>query len=141
MEDKKLFWQQAETMPDGARVASMPEAIAKLQFNEEGLIPVIAFCATHKKVLMMAWMNEESLLQTLREKIMVYYSRRRQQLWKKGAVSGCYQRLISLSVDCDGDTLLATVQQEGEGACHTLKSHCFYMRLDENGMIIREDKA
>ncbi len=134
--NKKLFWQQVENKRDGTQVALAKEAIANLQFNSEGLIPVIAVCADNNNVLMMAWMNKDALEQTLNEKTMVYYSRSRQQLWKKGDTSGNYQHLISMAIDCDGDTLLATVKQTGSGACHTLKPHCFYIHLNKDEAII-----
>ena len=78
---------------------------------------------------MLAWMNEEALRQTLEKKRMVYYSRSRKTLWMKGETSGHFQNLVSISIDCDGDTLLARVVQEG-AACHTGNRTCFFRSLE-----------
>ncbi len=98
-------------------------------YNSQGLVPVITQDAESKEVLMLAWMNEEALKLTLDTMKMTYYSRSRQCLWLKGETSGHYQKLISLSVDCDGDTLLAKVIQTG-AACHTGNRSCFYRSCD-----------
>lgn len=132
----KQFWQDCEGLADGAVIGSAEEVIGKLQFNADGLLPVVVCCADSRQVLMMAWMNKEALQQTLTEKTMVYFSRRRQSLWKKGESSGCYQKLVRLAVDCDGDTLLAYVDQAGAGACHTLRKHCFYIELDATRAVV-----
>lgn len=95
-----------------------------LTFNEKGLIPCIVQEAGTGEVLMMAWMNEESLGITLKEKRMCYWSRSRKELWRKGQTSGHVQDLVSLSYDCDRDTLLATVIQKG-AACHRGTHSCF----------------
>ena len=101
------------------------ELSSLVKYNSQGLVPVITQDAENGEVLMMAWMNEESLQLTLETQKMTYYSRSRQSLWLKGETSGHYQRLVSLAVDCDGDTLLARVIQTG-AACHTGKRTCFY---------------
>lgn len=101
------------------------ELFALVKYNDQGLVPVITQDATNGEVLMMAWMNEEALRLTLETHRMTYYSRSRQSLWIKGETSGHYQRLVSLAVDCDGDTLLARVIQTG-AACHTGNRTCFY---------------
>ncbi len=101
------------------------ELSSLVNYNSQGLVPVITQDAENGEVLMMAWMNEESLQLTLETQKMTYYSRSRQSLWLKGETSGHYQRLVSLAVDCDGDTLLARVIQTG-AACHTGKRTCFY---------------
>lgn len=100
----------------------------KVKFNEAGLVPVIAQDATTRQVLMHAWMNREALEETLRTKRVCYWSRSRQALWRKGETSGHVQRLVTLSVDCDGDTLLAQVEQTGP-ACHTGAVSCFFTEL------------
>ncbi len=99
--------------------------LKEVKYNEQGLIPVIAQDHETNEVLMMAWMNEESLRLTLKTRKLTYYSRSRQKLWVKGERSGHFQELVSLSVDCDGDTLLAKVIQSG-AACHTGNRTCFF---------------
>lgn len=95
-----------------------------LKLNESGLIPVIAFDSKSKKVLMHAWMNEESFTQTLETGNVTYFSRSRNELWVKGKESGNTQELIELRIDCDQDTVLAFVDQKGN-ACHTGSTTCF----------------
>lgn len=99
--------------------------LQELTYNEAGLIPCIVQEATSKEVLMMAWMNEDSLQRTLDQNTMWFWSRSRQELWHKGATSGNTQQLVELRYDCDADTLLAFVQAAGP-ACHTGKTSCFY---------------
>ena len=98
---------------------------AALKWNEAGLIPAIAQEASTGEVLMLAWMNEESLRLTLESGFATYYSRSRQQLWRKGETSGHTQRVIRLSYDCDGDAILMQVSQIGP-ACHTGRKTCFH---------------
>ena len=100
----------------------------ELKFNEKGLIPAIVQDHYSKKVLMMAWMNKESLEISLREKKTCFYSRSRQELWVKGLTSGHFQYVKELQVDCDNDTLLAKVHQIG-AACHTGNRSCFYRTI------------
>jgi phosphoribosyl-AMP cyclohydrolase len=94
--------------------------------NEQGLVPVIAQEFSSGDVLMMAWMNAESLSMTFAEGRMVYWSRSRSELWRKGDTSGDRQFVREAFYDCDGDTLLFVVEQEGKGACHTGERSCFY---------------
>lgn len=94
-------------------------------YNNQGLVPVVTQDDESGDVLMMAWLNAEALNLTLETGKMTYYSRSRQSLWLKGETSGHFQKLVSLSVDCDGDTLLARVVQTG-AACHTGNRTCFY---------------
>jgi phosphoribosyl-AMP cyclohydrolase len=103
--------------------------INSVTYNSQGLVPVITQDEANGEVLMMAWMNREALEKTLETRIVTYYSRSRQSLWVKGETSGHYQKLASLSIDCDGDTLLAKVTQTG-AACHTGNRTCFYRELD-----------
>ena len=103
----------------------MPE----ITFNQDGLIPVIAQDATSGEVLMMAWMNEESLHLTQTTGRATYWSRSRQELWVKGETSRHTQEVVSLSLDCDGDTILMQVNQVG-AACHTGTRTCFSNPLD-----------
>ncbi|MDD6051146.1 MAG: bifunctional phosphoribosyl-AMP cyclohydrolase/phosphoribosyl-ATP diphosphatase HisIE [Clostridiales bacterium] len=98
---------------------------ASLKWNEAGLLPAIAQDAVTGEVLMLAWMNRQSLRLTLESGYATYFSRSRQQLWRKGESSGHTQRVIRLSYDCDGDTILMQVQQIGP-ACHTGKHSCFH---------------
>jgi len=95
------------------------------QFNSDGLIPVIAQEASTNEVLMLAWMNQDAIDQTLKTKYAHYYSRSRQQLWKKGETSGNVQKVKSFSYDCDADAILLKVEQTGV-ACHTEHKTCFY---------------
>ena len=95
------------------------------KFDEKGLIPVIVQDHATAEVLMMAWMNVESLNQTIRTKNMVYWSRSRAELWVKGQTSGHTQELVELIIDCDRDCLLARVNQIGP-ACHTNNLSCFF---------------
>lgn len=104
------------------------DLFSAIRFNADGLIPVIAQQFDSGEVLMMAWMNEEALKETIRTKRMCYFSRSRQCLWRKGETSGHTQRLIGLRIDCDGDTLLAQIDQTG-AACHTNNPSCFYRGL------------
>lgn len=103
--------------------------IASLTYNADGLIPCIVQDATSKEVLMMAWMNEESLALTLEQKTTWFWSRSRQELWHKGETSGNTQELMELRYDCDADTLLALVNAAGP-ACHTGERSCFYRSFD-----------
>jgi phosphoribosyl-ATP pyrophosphohydrolase/phosphoribosyl-AMP cyclohydrolase len=98
--------------------------LESLKFWENGLLPVVTQDASSGAVLMVAFANREALARTLETGQMHYWSRSRQELWHKGATSGNYQNLISLHMDCDGDTLLARVHQMGP-ACHTGESTCF----------------
>lgn len=99
-------------------------------FNADGLVPAIAQDVVTGDVLMMAWMSAESLALTLSEGRMVYWSRSRRELWRKGDSSGDRQFVREAYIDCDGDTLLFKVEQEGRGACHTGERTCFHRALD-----------
>lgn len=96
------------------------------KWNSDGLIPAIAQDSLTGEVLMMAWMNEESLALTLETKQAIYWSRSRQALWRKGESSGNVQTVVDARLDCDGDTLLLRVDQAGAGACHTGRRTCFF---------------
>lgn len=101
------------------------EVLAQLKFNAEGLIPAIIQEEGTGVVLMMAWMNDASLRQTLETGRTWFWSRSRQEYWCKGETSGDRQYVRSASYDCDGDTLLFVVEQEGKGACHNGTRSCF----------------
>ena len=113
-------------MPDGTTIVATPEQIDSVTFNDDGLVAAIAQDVDNGDVLMMAWMNRESLAMTLDEGRMVYWSRSRQELWRKGDTSGDRQFVREAYYDCDGDTLLFKVEQEGAGACHTGARTCFF---------------
>lgn len=98
--------------------------LADLKFDAAGLIPVVVQAQDTKEVLMMAWMNHETLLETISTKQATYWSRSRNEKWIKGKTSGNTQQVVDLAVDCDSDTLLLTVKQTG-GACHTGDRTCF----------------
>ncbi len=102
-----------------------------IAWNADGLVPAIAQDATTGAVLMLAWMNRESLALTLREQRAVYWSRSRARLWRKGEESGHVQRLIDIRLDCDADTLLLKVEQVGGIACHTGRPSCFYNEFSD----------
>jgi len=103
----------------------------ELTFDERGLIPVVAQDAANGDVLMLAWANREALERTLDEVRMVYWSRSRQQLWRKGDMSGHVQHVEELRVDCDADVVLARVHQQG-AACHTGERTCFFRGLERS---------
>ncbi len=102
--------------------------IADIKFDEKGLVPVIVQDIYTKEVLMLAYMNRESLEYTLNEKMACYYSRSRQKLWVKGETSGHYQYVKFIKYDCDADALLLEVDQVGN-ACHTDHRTCFFRSL------------
>lgn len=104
----------------------------KLNFNKaDGLIPVIVQDYKTLKVLMLAYMNEESFALTNETKIAHYWSRSRKSLWKKGETSGNLQEVKELIIDCDEDTILLKVNQVGSVACHTGHESCFYRNLED----------
>ncbi len=106
--------------------------IEQIRFDDKGLVPVVVQDVRTNAVLMMAYMNREALEKTIETGGMVYYSRSRNKLWRKGETSGHFQTLRELKLDCDGDTLLALVSQEGP-ACHTDRYSCFFERLYGSG--------
>lgn len=109
-----------------------------VNWNDQGLVATIAQDWQSGQVLMLAWMNRESLALTLEEGRAIYWSRSRQALWRKGESSGNVQRLHELQLDCDGDTLLLKVEQIGGIACHTGRQHCFYRRWQAGDWQITE---
>jgi phosphoribosyl-ATP pyrophosphohydrolase/phosphoribosyl-AMP cyclohydrolase len=105
-------------------------SLNEIKFNKDGLVPVIVQDVLSAEVLMMAWANRESLEQTLSGGEMVFWSRSRKKIWRKGATSGNTMKLKELRIDCDGDTLLAFVEPAGP-ACHTGERSCFYRLMTE----------
>ena len=108
-------------------------ATDRVSWNDQGLVAAIAQDWQTGEVLMMAWMNAESLALTLSEQRAIYWSRSRGKLWRKGEESGNVQHLKELRVDCDGDTVLLKVEQVGGIACHTGRRSCFFTAWDDNG--------
>lgn len=102
--------------------------MTKIKFDEKGLVPVVVQDAASAEVLMVAWANEESLRLTEESGVLVFWSRSRREIWKKGETSGNYMHLKELRADCDGDTLLAIVEPDGP-ACHTGERSCFFTHL------------
>ena len=105
--------------------------IENLKFDSEGLIPAIVVDAFSKKVLTLAYMNKESLKITMEKNLTCFYSRSRKELWLKGETSGNYQHVVSITADCDNDSLVVMVEKDGP-ACHLGTDSCFNNRLYEN---------
>jgi phosphoribosyl-AMP cyclohydrolase len=126
-----LFTELEAAAADDQR--SLTEVLDALTFDAAGLVPAIAQDAESRAVLMLAWMNRESLARTLQEGFACYYSRHRRTLWRKGETSGHLQRVREVRFDCDGDAVLLLVDQTGP-ACHTNRPSCFYLRV-EGGMV------
>ena len=105
--------------------------LANVTYNSEGLVPAIVQEHATGQVLMLAWMNEESLRKTLETGRTWFWSRSRQEYWCKGETSGDRQYVRSAAYDCDGDTLLIAVEQEGNGACHTGEYSCFFRQFGD----------
>jgi len=103
-------------------------ALDEVRFDDRGLVPAVVQDVENGDVLMMAWMNRASLERTLEERRTVFWSRSRQELWRKGDTSGHVQHVEEIRVDCDGDVLLVRVHQVG-AACHTGERTCFFRRL------------
>ncbi|UZE96762.1 phosphoribosyl-AMP cyclohydrolase [Alkalimarinus alittae] len=104
----------------------------KIKWTEDGLVPAIAQDYKTGEILMMAWMNRDSLSLTVAEKRAIYWSRSRQSLWRKGESSGHVQQLHDIRLDCDADVILLKVEQLGDIACHTGRRSCFYQQLNDN---------
>ena len=105
------------------------ELLSEIKYDANGLVPAIAQDVTTKEVLMMAWMNAESLRLTLEKGETVFWSRSRKEIWHKGATSGNVQKVVEVRVDCDADTLLVLVEPAGP-ACHTGEQTCFYRHME-----------
>ncbi len=115
--------------------ATAPQPLLdQIRFDANGLVPAIAQQHDTGEVLMLAWMNRESLAETLATGRVCYFSRSRQALWRKGETSGQAQHLTELRLDCDGDTLLLLVRQDGV-ACHTGRRTCFYRALRDGSLV------
>lgn len=110
------------------KICLTPKNLKKLKFNQDGLIPAIIQDIKTKQVLMLGYMNLDSLKKTLKTKKTCFWSRSRKELWVKGMTSGHFQHVKHIYYDCDLDTLLVTVRQVGS-ACHTFKKTCFYRKI------------
>ncbi len=113
-------------MTDQQTELQSPEWLSELKFDADGLIPAIAQDAESKRVLMVAWMNRQALIETIRTQSAVYWSRSRNKFWRKGEESGHFQHIREVSIDCDGDVVLLQLEQIGGIACHTGRESCFY---------------
>ena len=116
-------------MPEVVPIHATAEQLATVRFTADGLVAAIAQDVHTRDVLMLAWMNAETLRMTLQEGRMVYWSRSRQEVWRKGDTSGDRQFVREAFYDCDADALLFLVEQEGKGACHTGEYTCFHRRF------------
>ena len=103
-----------------------------IQFNQNGLVPVITQDFSTNEILLMAWMNEEALSLSIETKKAVYFSRSRKKLWFKGEESGNSQDIVEIYTDCDQDVILLKVNQKGGIACHTGRAKCFFNKLENN---------
>ena len=120
----------SETFSD----ATIAEVVNALKYNDNGIVPAIAQQHDTGEILMMAWMSKESVAETLRTGRVCYWSRSRQKLWRKGESSGQVQTLKDFRWDCDADTVLMQVHQEGV-ACHTGRRNCFYLAVRDDAVV------
>ena len=137
MTDSTLF-QGLEAAAAGTSLP-LSEVLDALPYNTDGLIPAIAQDAESGDVLMLAWMNRAALQRTLTGGYAWYYSRSRQCLWQKGETSGHVQKLLEMRLDCDGDTVLLKVRQQGP-ACHTDRANCFYLLVEGEEVRVNASK-
>ncbi len=114
------------------------KTLEEFKFDADGLIPAIAQDAVSGEVLMMAWMNRESIQTTIKTKRATYWSRSRKKLWMKGEESGNIQEVRSVHIDCDGDVVLIKVNQIGGAACHTGHRSCFFREIVNEGEAFKE---
>lgn len=112
--------------------------LEEIQWNADGLVPVVVQDALSDKVLMLAWMNRAAFKETLSRGQAVYWSRSRRRLWRKGEHSGHFQAVKEIRLDCDQDALLLKVEQQDEVACHTGRAHCFFRQLQKDGWVAME---
>jgi phosphoribosyl-AMP cyclohydrolase/phosphoribosyl-ATP pyrophosphohydrolase/phosphoribosyl-AMP cyclohydrolase len=118
------------TTPTATPISATDEALGTVTYNDDGLVAAIVQDVETRAVLMMAWMNPETLRMSLEQGRTVFWSRSRQEVWRKGDTSGDRQFIREAYYDCDGDTLLFLVEQEGKGACHTGAYSCFFRAFD-----------
>lgn len=125
-------------MQDSPSKVTATDWLDAIRWNSDGLVPAIAQDAVTGDILMMAWMNRESLALTAQENQAIYWSRSRGRLWRKGETSGHEQRVLEIRLDCDEDVILLKVEQRGGIACHTGRRSCFYRALN-NGQWVAKD--
>jgi phosphoribosyl-AMP cyclohydrolase len=118
-------------MSSARPIAVTDDELAQVRYDERGLVQAVVQEHGTGQVLMVAWMNEDTLRETLATGRTVFWSRSRQERWRKGDTSGDRQWVREARLDCDGDVLLFVVDQEGRGACHTGERSCFYRQLGE----------
>jgi phosphoribosyl-AMP cyclohydrolase/phosphoribosyl-ATP pyrophosphohydrolase/phosphoribosyl-AMP cyclohydrolase len=118
-------------VPTATPIAATDEQLAQITYDADGLVPAIVQEHGSGRVLMMAWMTADTLRASLAEGRTVFWSRSRREVWRKGDTSGDRQWLREAYFDCDGDTVLLVVEQEGRGACHTGERSCFYRSFGE----------
>ena len=126
--------KELETSANGT-TAKLADVLGQLRFNDQGLIPAIAQDYDSGDVLMMAWMDQTAIQRSLSEGYAVYFSRSRQEYWRKGDTSGHLQQLVGMAFDCDGDTVLLRVRQTG-AACHTDRRTCFYLNVRDQYVVV-----
>ncbi len=126
--------KEAFSPPGDAAAEKLLESIA---FDSAGLVPAIAQRHDTGEVLMLAWMNRDSVRETLATGRVTYWSRSRRALWRKGETSGHVQTLVAMRLDCDGDALLLSVDQTGP-ACHTNRSNCFFRLVTADGLTVTD---
>ena len=131
---EKEYFKQLENVEEGTQ-RSLEEVVENIQFDENGLIPVISQDSSSGEILMLAYMNVDALRKTLDTGQMMFWSRSRQSFWRKGETSGHMQNLVEMRLDCDGDALLCKVEQIGP-ACHTNRRSCFYLRVNAEAGIV-----
>ncbi len=112
--------------------------IQSIKWDEDGLVPVIAQDYRTNKILMFAWMNQEALELTQKNKKAFYWSRSRKKIWEKGEESGHLQNVHEIRLDCDGDVILLKIEQIENIACHTGRETCFYQKLDDKNMWVTD---
>ena len=121
-----------------AHTKLMPSYLDQINWNSNGLVPVVTQDASNGRVLMQAWINREALEATITENRAIYWSRSRSKLWRKGDESGNVQKLVGVYLDCDNDALCYQVEPIGGVSCHTGRESCFFQRLD-NETWVTED--
>ena len=126
--------KELETSANGT-TAELADVLDQLRFNAQGLIPAIAQDYDSGDVLMLAWMDKKAIQRSLSEGYAVYFSRSRQEYWRKGDTSGHLQQLVGMAFDCDGDTVLLRVRQTG-AACHTDRRTCFYLNVRDQYVVV-----
>ncbi len=115
--------------------------LEQVTFDPNGLVPALAQDHETGDVLMLAWMNRDTLHRTLTSQVMTYWSRSRQEVWVKGQSSGHTQEVVEVRIDCDGDALLFKVKQHGGAACHAGYPSCFYRRYDGDRLVTDRERV